>query len=101
MKTKREYRSRDETEVAVLDALVDRGQDGLTVFELRAHADVEIDDLEGALSALKTDGLIEVDREDDRTLIKPDERVIPEPGSTETDRSLRERLRRLIERLRP
>jgi DNA-binding transcriptional ArsR family regulator len=102
MRAKREYRSRDETDVAVLDALVERGRDGMTVFELRSQADVEIDDLEGALSDLKDDDLIDVDREDGRTLIKPDERVVPDPDAdgSEEEPSLFERLRYVIDRLR-
>ena len=40
MQAKGEYRDREETQVAVLDALVDRTEEGMTVFELRADADV-------------------------------------------------------------
>ena len=77
MKAKRAFRDRDPTEVAVLDALVDR-PDGMTVFELRTHAGVGIDDLEAALSALKDDDLIETETADGRLRILPEERVIPE-----------------------
>lgn len=91
MRAKREFRGRDSTEVAVLDALVDR-QDGMTVFELRSHVAVEIDDLEAALASLKADGLIEAEAEE-RTLIKPSERVIPEPGENNPRRSFLDRLR--------
>ena len=91
MKAKREFRDRADTEVAVLDALVDR-RDGMTVFELRSHVAVGIDDLEDALAALKADGLIEVDG-GERTLIKPDDRVVPEPGEQDTEASALGRLR--------
>ena len=91
MKAKREFRDRADTEVAVLDALVDR-RDGMTVFELRSHVAVGIDDLEDALAALKADGLIEVD-DGERTLIKPDDRVVPEPGEQDTEESALGRLR--------
>jgi len=101
MRAKREYRSRDETDVAVLDALVEKGRDGLTVFELRAQADVEIDALEGALADLKADGLIEVDQTDGRMRIKPDERVVPDSEAIDTNPSLFERVRRIVERFRP
>lgn len=101
MKAKREYRSRDETDVAVLDALVERGREGLTVFELRSQADVAIDDLESALADLKADGLIEVDQTDGRTRIKPDERVVPDADATDAEPSLFERVRRIIDRFRP
>lgn len=76
MRAKREYRDRDETEVMVLDALADRGSEGMTVFELRSHVDVEIDTIEEALAALKADDLIEATQENNRTLIVPDEDVV-------------------------
>ena len=92
MRARQEFRNRETTEVAVLDALVDR-QDGMTVFELRSHVDVGIDDLEDALSALKADGLIEAKTENGRTRILPDERVVPEPGKEEAEESFFDRLR--------
>ena len=78
MRAKREYRKRERTQVAVLDALVERTEDGMTVFELRAAVSAEIDDLEDALSHLKRDDLITVEKADGRTVIKPDQRVVPE-----------------------
>ena len=102
MKAKREYRNRDETELAVLDALVDAGEDGLTVFELRSQADVGIDEIEEALPDLKEEGLIEVDRDDERMVIKPDEKVVPDPDRDEDDEfSLGDRVRYVIDRFRP
>ncbi|MHC3438521.1 DUF6432 family protein [Natrialbaceae archaeon A-gly3] len=94
MKAKREYRDRDPTQVAVLDALVDRAEEGMTVFELRAAVSVGIDDLEDALSALKDDGLIVVEN-DEQTLIKPDERVIPDEPVEEKE-SLADWIRKRI-----
>ncbi|QSG15832.1 DUF6432 family protein [Halapricum desulfuricans] len=76
MQAKPEYRDRDDDEVAVLDALADRAEDGMTVFELRSHVDLEIDDLETALAELKADGLISADEDDERTVVVPDERVV-------------------------
>jgi DNA-binding IscR family transcriptional regulator len=78
MKAKREFRDRDEVAVAVLDALVERGEEGMTVFELRSSVDHSIDDIEEALTALKADGLIDVDRGGGGTRLKPDPRVVPE-----------------------
>lgn len=102
MRAKREYRNRDETELAVLDALVDAGEDGLTVFELRSQADVGIDEIEEALPDLKEEGLIEVDRDDERMVIKPDEKVVPDPDRNEDDEfSLGDRVRYVIDRFRP
>jgi len=95
MPAKREYRAREDTQVAVLDALVERGDEGMTVLELRTRVDAEIDGLEAALSELKSEGLIEVERSDGRILIRPDDRVVPgdegEEGGSVLDR-IRERL---------
>jgi len=76
------YRDRDDTEVAVIDALADRREEGMTVFELRSRVDVDIDTLEQALSELKDDGLIEATEEQNRTVIRPAEGVI---GSVDTE----------------
>ena len=76
MQAKPEYRDRDEVEVAVLDALADRHEEGMTVFELRSRVDVDIDTLEGALADLKADGLIEAHQEDHRTVIVPEAGVV-------------------------
>lgn len=88
MRAKPEFRDRDDTQVAVLDALVERGQEGMTVFELRSLAEVDIDDLESALADLKEEGLIDVESDEQRTLIKPDPRVVPEPDEGEGDQSI-------------
>lgn len=77
MQARRKFRNRDDVQVAVLDALVDRQGEGMTVFELRSHVDADIDDIEDALSALKADDLIAAEEDDGRTLITVDERVIP------------------------
>ena len=96
MQAKREYRDRDRTQVAVLDALVDRHEEGMTVFELRSHADVDIDRMEEALADLKSAGLIEVEKEGGTTRIYPDRRVVPDPSEEPEDRSW---LGRLLDRL--
>ncbi len=82
MQAKPEYRDRDETEVAVLDALADRPQEGMTVFEIRSHVDADIDSLEAALESLKHDDLIEATNDDQRTVIVPDDSVV---GAVESD----------------
>lgn len=92
MQAKPEYRDREETEVAVLDALADRGDDGMTVFELRSSVDVDIDHLETALANLKTDDLIEATDEGEGTHIVPDSDVIGPETDDGTD-SLVDRLR--------
>lgn len=93
MGVKREYRNRDDDEVAVLDALADQPEDGMTVFELRSRADVAIDDLETALSSLKADDLIDVEHTGDRTVIVPDEAVVSDSDEREAKPSLIDRLR--------
>ena len=95
MRAKPEFQRRDETQTAVLDALVDRGETGMTVFELRARVDVEIDDLETALGELKDDDLIRADSRDSRTVIRADERVVPDE-EPEPDTSLLDELRRRL-----
>ena len=86
-----EYRDRPDREVAVLDALVDRSEEGMTVLELRSGADLDIDEIETALESLKADGLIEVETDGGRTTFTPDERVLPDPGADES--SLADRVR--------
>lgn len=76
MRAKEEYRDREEVEVAVLDALAERSDEGMTLFEVRTHVDTDIDAIEQALSALKADGLIEVETEDGRTAFLPQESAI-------------------------
>lgn len=93
MAAKREFRDRDDAEVAVLDALVDRGEEGMTVLELRAAVDADIDRIEAALSALKEDALIEAEHDGDRVLIYPDDRVVPDPGEETDERSVIDALR--------
>lgn len=95
MQAKLEYRDRGETEVAVLDALADRAEDGMTVFELRSEVDVDIDRLEDALADLKADGLIDVENDGNRTVILPDEDVVG-PADHGEDPGLFEELRRRL-----
>ncbi len=95
MQAKQEYRDRGQTEVAVLDALADRAEDGMTVFELRSEVDVDIDRLEEALADLKADDLIDVENNGNRTVILPDEDVVgtADPGE---DTGWFEQLRRRL-----
>lgn len=91
MRAKRAYRNRTDSEVAVLDALVERPENGMTVLELRTRADVTIDELEPALERLSEADLIDVERSGDRTVIKPDASVVPAPETEEP--SITERIR--------
>jgi hypothetical protein len=91
------FRDREETEVAVLDALVGRADDGMTVLELRSHVDADIDQIESALTALKRDGLIRVERSEETVWIYPDDRVVPDPGeSPDDERGFFDALRRRL-----
>ena len=85
MRAKREYRDRGDVEVAVLDALVDRAEEGMTVFELRAAVDADIDTIEQALGELKSDSLINVEEAGERIRIRPDDRVVPDPEDMQED----------------
>jgi len=85
MQAKREFRDRDPTQVAVLDALVGRREEGMTVFELRSRVDADIDELEASLSALKSEGLITAESTDDQTLIRPAEHVVAADAEPEDD----------------
>ena len=96
MQAKREYRDRDDTEVAVLDALVDRSEDGMTVFELRSRVDVDIDALEDALSSLKSAGLITAEDNGDRTVFIADERVVPDENDDPAEESWLDAIRRKL-----
>ncbi|MFB6196940.1 MAG: DUF6432 family protein [Halobacteriaceae archaeon] len=99
MKAREQVRDRPDPEVAVLDAVVERGQDGITVLELRAHSDVPIDDLEEALSELKEDDLIHADEEDGRTVIRPDERAVPD-GEPHKEQTFIDKILAFLERFR-
>ena len=93
MKAKREFRDRDAVEVAVLDALVDRNGDGMTVFEIRSRVDADIDEIETALGRLKEEDLISVDHENTPVVIVPAERVIPDPDEETDDQTFIDRIR--------
>ena len=84
MAAKPKYRDRPEVQVAVLDALVDRSEEGMTVLELRAAVDADIDAIEEALSTLKADSLITVES-DDRVRVYPHDRVVPDPEADDEE----------------
>ncbi len=96
MQARQEFRSREETEVAILDALVNRATDGMTVFELRAAVETDIDNLERALAALKADNLITAEQTGSRTVIRPAPRVVPDESEPEETDSLLEWVRKRL-----
>jgi len=85
MGAKPEYRDRPAVEVDVLDALVERADEGMTVLELRAVIDQDIDRIEVALSTLKDDGLISVDNQGGSVRIQPADHVIDTDPTPESD----------------
>lgn len=91
MRAAQEHRSRDDTETAVLDALVGRDE-GMTVFELRSHVDVDIDELETALGELKDDDLIAADTSRDPTVITATEKAKPADPDEDDAESLVDRI---------
>lgn len=93
MALKGEFRDRPDVQIAVLDALVGRSEEGMTVFELRSRVDVDIDDLEDALAELRQDRLILVEETGNRTVIRPADRVVPEPDGAADDRTVLDELR--------
>lgn len=93
MKARSEFRDRPETEVAVLDALVERNEEGMTVLELRASTELDIDDLEQALSNLKRANLIHAEERGDRTVITADDAVLPVGERHEPEPSMIDRIR--------
>lgn len=78
MEARDEFRDRQDEQVGVLDALCDRVADGMTVFELRAAVDSDIDTIETALSELKRDGLIRVETDGDTVRVFPHDKVVPD-----------------------
>jgi len=96
MRAKREYRDRPGTEVAVLDALVERANGGMTVFELRASVDADIDGIEDALGSLTSDDLVHAEEEDGRTRFTVDDRVVPSPEDDNYEDSLFDAIKRRI-----
>ncbi|MFC7059595.1 DUF6432 family protein [Halovenus salina] len=93
MMLKPEYRDREETDVAVLGTLAERPEDGLTVFELRAAVEEDIDTIETALSRLKRDDLIRIEQERGQTVVVPQERVLTNGTSEETETDAFDRIR--------
>lgn len=86
MRAKPEYRDRDDTEVAVLDALAERNGEGMTVFSIRTAVEADIDEIEQALANLKRDDLIEASQDGDRTVITVDDAVVgPEENADDED----------------
>jgi ribosome assembly protein YihI (activator of Der GTPase) len=90
----RDRETDEETEI--IDALVDRGEEGMTVLELRAFVDADIDAIEEGLTELKRDGLIEVKQSEEGPVIRPDERLIPEATDEDGGESFLDAIRKRL-----
>ncbi|MFW6320928.1 MAG: DUF6432 family protein [Halohasta sp.] len=93
MGAKPEYRDRPAAEVEVLDALAERPDDGMTVLELRAVVDRDIDRIETALGTLKDDDLIHAEQQGNTVRIHPADHVVETDPTPDDDRSLVDVLR--------
>ncbi|SDJ36250.1 hypothetical protein SAMN05216226_102313 [Halovenus aranensis] len=93
MMLKPEYRDRDETDVVVLGTLAERPEDGMTIFELRAAVEEDIDSIETSLSRLKRDDLIRVDQDRGQTVVVPQEHVLTNGTGDDTDPDTVDRIR--------
>ena len=80
-----EHRDRDEVEFEVLAALADRAEEGMSVLELRAAVDADIDRLEPALGDLKQEGLIDVESDGDGVVLYPADGVVADPEELSDD----------------
>lgn len=65
----------------------------MSVLELRAEVDADIDHIEEALSALQEDALIDTDRRGDRVVIQPTDRALPEDPSEAEERGFVDAIR--------
>lgn len=88
-----ELRDRDEVEFEVLAALADRAEEGMSVLELRAAVDADIDRLEPALGDLKEEGLIDVESDGERVVLYPADGVVADPEELDDDPSILQHLR--------
>lgn len=79
-------------ESTVIDALTERAEEGMTIFELRHQVTADIDTIEEALESLKADGLIETDHSGTRVVIRPSDTALKAAQGTE-DESILDRFR--------
>lgn len=94
MSEPKRLRDQDEVKVAIIEALADRSEQGMTIFELRARTDIDIDTLESHLTELKQDRFIKIDESsNDQIVIKPTERALNSTQSNEPSSSLLDELR--------
>lgn len=82
----------DEVDAAVLEALRNRAEEGMTIFELRSRVAADIDRIEGALERCKERGLIETDHDGDRLVITPTDAGV-RAVTEDRDRSFVDRIR--------
>lgn len=94
--SRRGYENREDVEVAILDALLERPNAGMSIFALRSRVDYDIETLEPALANLRDDALIKVEYDEERSVIRPADAVIPAPDEPTEPISWLERIRRVL-----
>lgn len=85
MQVKQQYLNRDDREVDVLEALAERTDEGMTVFEIRTRVNLDIDQLETVLANLNRDNLIETIDEENRTRVLVVEDVLEQTTQNENE----------------
>jgi hypothetical protein len=65
----------------------------MTIFELRAAVEEDIDSIETSLSRLKRDDLIRVDQDRGQTVVVPQEHVLTNGTGDDTDPDTVDRIR--------
>lgn len=83
----------DDADEAILVALLDRKDDGMTIFELRNQVHIDIDTIETSLERLKTRGLIETEYTDSRVTIRPTDAATDVVDVKSSDESFIDRMR--------
>lgn len=83
----------EEWEGVILEALLQRAEEGMTIFELRNQIDANIDTIEASLERLKDRGLIQTEQTDGRVSIRPTERALRLHREESTAQSWFERIR--------
>lgn len=82
-----------DDDAVILAALLDRGEEGMTIFELRNEVHADIDTIEGALERLKVRELIEIDHTGGRVIIRPSDAAKTVVDTGDPDDSVIDRIR--------
>lgn len=77
----------------ILEALFERAEEGMTIFELRNQIEADIDTIESSLERLKDRGLIETERNENRVNIRPTDAALSMIVEDEQEPSFLEQIR--------